>query len=33
MNLPDDCELTFKAAAAYAVYNVLSCKNEKNNHW
>ena len=26
-------ELTFDSASAYAVYNVLSCKNKKNNHW
>ena len=26
-------ELTFKPAGTYAVYNVLSCKNKKNNHW
>ena len=26
-------ELTFEPASAYAVYNVLSCKNKKNNHW
>ena len=26
-------ELTFEPASAYAVYNVFSCKNKKNNHW
>ena len=25
--------LPFQAAAAYAVHNVFSGKNKKNNHW